>query len=632
LNKNILFFILIVIIVFCGDSVIAADNIHQAAKEGDIKAVIALLKEEPGRLNQQDNNGKTALHHACSHNKDDVAKYLIEKGADLNIKDQDNTTPLHIASAYGNLELVKILIKKGAKSIDEGASWGNHPLHLACQWGHPEVVKFLLDKGADIEARNAVKMTPLICTARESGNLEIAKILVNKGADINATNISNDTALTLSAWRGFKDLVNYLIDQKSIIPEEKLKSVLWFAAEKNLTRLYNYVLQKGLNIKELKDELRTLVHSAASGGAIEIVSSLIKIGFDPNLKDKDGWTPLHYAASQGKSEMIKYLIQKGVDKSSRNLKGETAYHLAVFRDFPETVNLLKSLGVDASEPKFPELIGPYMGQKGPGKKPEMFLPGIVSGHYRAHCSIVFSKDGKEACWTEMYPPREKGYGTGGVMMMKMIGTKWTYPEKSPVMKGEPFFSPNGKKLYFISRKSLENEDNGGKERIWYMEKTSSGWSEAKPLDETVNSMRIHWQFSVDKWDNLFFSSGSNKIFRSENKDGKYGKPVDISKLYNNKTLKGFCPFISPDGSFIIFSSTKKEGGRNIDLFVSFRRNDGTWTNRINLGEDINATGHDIGPVVTLNGKYLFFTSVGKNRPWGIYWVDARILEKLKSEK
>jgi Tol biopolymer transport system component len=217
------------------------------------------------------------------------------------------------------------------------------------------------------------------------------------------------------------------------------------------------------------------------------------------------------------------------------------------------------------------------------------------------------------------------------MMMKMIGTKWTYPEKSSVMEGEPFFSPNGKKLYFISRKSLENEDNGGKERIWCMDKTSTGWSKAKPLDETVNAMRIHWQFTVDKWDNLFFS-GSNKIFRAENKEGKYGKPVDISELYNNKTLKGFCPFISPDGSYIIFSSTKKEGGRNIDLFVSFKRNDGTWTNRINLGEDINATGHDIGPVVTLDGKYLFFTSVGKNRPWGIYWVDARILEKLKSEK
>jgi hypothetical protein len=426
-------------------------------------------------------------------------------------------------------------------------------------------------------------------------------------------------------------LVNYLIDKKSIIPEKKLKMSLWFAAENNLEKLYNYVLQSGLKIKKDNDEFCTLLHLAASGGGVKIVQALISEGFDPNQKDKDGWTPFHYAASQGKINMIKFLLKNGVKKNSRNRKGETAYHLAVFREFSEAAKLLKDMGVDSSKPKFPVLRGKYMGQKPPDLKPRLFLPGIVSGHYHAHSPIVFSVDGKEACWTEMYPPREKGYGTGGVMTMKVVNRKWTLPKKSKMMRGEPFFSPDGKRLYFISREPLPGKKERGKENIWYMEKTKTGWSDPVPVDETINSMNFHWLFSLDKQQNLFFS-GSNTIYRSEYKNGKFEKPVDISKLYNNKTLKGFCPFISPNGDYLLFSAPKSEDRRNIDLYVSFNKKNRTWTDRKNLGENINATGHDIGAVVTPDGKYIFFGSVGKDRIWGIYWVSAKIIEKLKPKE
>jgi Tol biopolymer transport system component len=112
------------------------------------------------------------------------------------------------------------------------------------------------------------------------------------------------------------------------------------------------------------------------------------------------------------------------------------------------------------------------------------------------------------------------------------------------------------------------------------------------------------------------------------------KPVDISVLYKNPTLKGFCPFISPDGDYILFSADKEVGGRSIDLFVSFRKKDGSWTNRIHLGENINGSfnNDNIGAIVTPDGKYLFFISVGKDRPFGIYWVDAKIIEELKPKE
>ncbi|MBN1272901.1 MAG: ankyrin repeat domain-containing protein [Candidatus Aminicenantes bacterium] len=624
--------ILISGIVFCCHHFsLASDEIHEASANGNLKQVMEILKKDPHLLNQPDQNGRTPLHHACITGKNQMAGYLIEQGAELDPKDENKNTPLHIAALRGNLELVKMLLKKGSKSIHEGASWNNNPLHLACERGHPKVVSFLIEHGANIEARNEMKRTPLIAAAREKGDLNAIKILVDKGADIHARDISNDTALTLAAWRGFEDVVDYLVEKESVIPENRMKSALLFSAEKNLYHLYQYLLENGMEIKKIEDEMQTLIHSAAAGGSTEILRSLIKQGFDPDLRDKDGWAPLHYAASQGKLEMIEHLIQIGVDKNCRNKKGETAYHLTSSREFPEAAQKLKDLGVDSSAPRFPDLKGLYMGQKPPGNTPEMFLPGIVSGHYDAHSTIVFSPEGKEACWTEMYPPRGKGYGTSGVMMMKMENGRWTYPEKSTVMDGEPFFSPNGKKLYFLSTKPLPGEKRGGKENIWHMTKTSSGWSEPTPLDNVVNSMELHWHFSLDKKGNLYFANW-NQIFFAENDKGTFKKPVDISELYNNPTLKGFCPFISPDGSYLLFSAPKQEGGRNIDLYISFKQKDGTWTDRIHLGDDINASMHDISAYVSPDEKYLFFTSVGENRPWGIYWVDAKVIEKLKPDK
>lgn len=612
-------------------SLLIADEIHDSAREGDLKKVRAILRDNPDLLNARSDNGATPLHVACWYGKTEVATYLIQKGADINLKAQNNISPLHIAAMTGNLELVKLLLEKGSTSLLEGAEWNNTPLHLACERGHPAVVEYLLDEGANMEARNELKRTPLIAAAREKGDLRVIKILVERGADIHARDISNDTPLTLAAWRGFEDVVNYMIEKKSQIPEDKKWPVLWMAVENNLKVLYNYMLENGLSPDAVKDTHPTLIHSAATGGSIDIVSSLIRKGFDPDFQDKDGWSPLHYAASQGKNEMIDFLINSGVDKNSRNKKGETAYHLAVFREFPESAEKLEKLGVDSTAPRFPELRGQYMGQIPPGDKPEIFLPGIVSGHYHHHSTIVFSPDGKEACWTEMYPPREKGYGTSGVMTMRMVNGIWSYPEKSKVMRGEPFFSPDEKRLYFISRKSPPGKKEEGKENIWYMTRNLAGWSEPVSLDPVVNAMQMHWQFSLDKQGNLYFADW-NCIYYAENDKGKFNKPVDFSELTNNPTLKGYCPFISPDGDYLIFSCDNQENNRSIDLFVSFRKKDDAWTDRINLGESINGTERNIGAFVSADGKYLFFTSAGENRPWGTYWVDAKIIEQLKPKE
>ncbi len=82
------------------------------------------------------------------------------------------------------------------------------------------------------------------------------------------------------------------------------------------------------------------------------------------------------------------------------------------------------------------------------------------------------------------------------------------------------------------------------------------------------------------------------------------------------------PFIAPDGSYLLFS-------RAYDLWVSFREKDGSWSAPIKLGPEVNSPGFELCPVVSADGKYLFFTSA---RGAGIhaYWVGADVIEKARS--
>ncbi|NQV16111.1 PD40 domain-containing protein [bacterium] len=273
----------------------------------------------------------------------------------------------------------------------------------------------------------------------------------------------------------------------------------------------------------------------------------------------------------------------------------------------------------------PEQIGPYMGQDLPGDDPQPFLPEIIFRTYRAHCPIVFSPDGMEAYWAVGKPP------DGAVLGMFMIDGKWTAPEIIANMTGEPSFSPDGDRLYFISKMPIGEGESGAKENIWFMEKTSAGWSAAKPVGEGVNQVSLHFHHSVDENYNMYFSD-YNDLYYSAFTDGKYQEAVDLGEFTGNNTHNGNSPYISPDRSYLLFAAKPNwyAFGRK-HLFVSFRLPDGNWTDRISLGSKINAGNLNDSPRVTPDEKYIFFVSSGDERPWGIYWVSTKILEELRQE-
>lgn len=263
---------------------------------------------------------------------------------------------------------------------------------------------------------------------------------------------------------------------------------------------------------------------------------------------------------------------------------------------------------------FPVLKGPYLGQTPPGKIPELFASGFISND--VHDSPNFSLDEKEFFLGTM---------SEGIKYYKIIDGKWldqgSLPFRQPEICNGIFLSPSGKRIYFLS---YENGD----ENFYYVEKDGFRWSEMKSLGDDANSFKTHWQFSTSKNENLYFPVEDN-IMVSVFDGKKHLKPVYL-KTENNENLKGTTPYIAPDESYLIYSIRKIASDKFSDLFISYRLENNRWTNPIDLGPDINCRDKfDLCPIISPNGKYMFFISRRLSSRFQVFWVSAKIIEDLK---
>jgi Tol biopolymer transport system component len=114
---------------------------------------------------------------------------------------------------------------------------------------------------------------------------------------------------------------------------------------------------------------------------------------------------------------------------------------------------------------------------------------------------------------------------------------------------------------------------------------------------------------------------------------KGGAYTTVESLGNRvRTTSGESePFVSPDESYLIFISQTRPGGiGGWDLWITFREKDGSWTEPSNLGPDVNTADDEYGPRVTPDGQYLFFTRERRGRTMDIYWVSARVIDRLRA--
>ncbi|MFP3015689.1 MAG: ankyrin repeat domain-containing protein, partial [Wolbachia sp.] len=126
-------------------------------------------------VNTRDTVSWTPLHWTSYKGYLEIARFLIEKGADINAADKgpDGKKPIHVAAENGNKGIVELLLNKGL-GVDDTDNQGYTPLHYAASRGRLEVARFLV-----VEYANSIfkynNGSSLLCNAPLSNHLHIIK-------------------------------------------------------------------------------------------------------------------------------------------------------------------------------------------------------------------------------------------------------------------------------------------------------------------------------------------------------------------------------------------------------------------------------------------------------------------------
>jgi len=299
-----------------------------AARQGGMAAIAALL-DNGARMNEVSADSSTALLLATINGNFDVAKLLVERGADVTIASVDGTTPLY---AVFNMQ------------------WARKTLHPQPTTKYEktyylDLARLILDKGADpnaklkkdlwyngfgfsLDSTNATGATAFWKCA-DVADIEGMKLLISRGADSNVKNIDNVTPLLVASGAGYHG------NDDVVTPAGRMAAVRYLVDE----------LHADVNAADGRDGQNAPHTEQTASGQQPVPMMMMMLGRNP----PGGYTALHNAAQRGDNEMILFLVSHGARLDAVAKNGNTVVDMANgprqrVQPFAETIALLEALG------------------------------------------------------------------------------------------------------------------------------------------------------------------------------------------------------------------------------------------------------------------------------------------------
>jgi len=278
----------------------------------------------------------------------------------------------------------------------------------------------------------------------------------------------------------------------------------------------------------------------------------------------------------------------------------------------------------------------YLGMPVPGLTPERFAPGLVCTP-AVELNAVFSPDGREFYFTRLID------GIDTLHQIKFADGKWgaprellLFPNRVRVESADMFISADNRELYFLANFSKRREGQKPNYDLWVSRRVNGDWALAELVPPPVSTVADEMYPILGKDGSLYFSSGregKDCVYRAMRRPaGGFDQPQKVELALKGEGSGDMC--LAPDESYLIMTPQLPGGRGRGDLHVAFRQPDGSWGELISLGDRVNTAAHEWCPMVTPDGKYLFFSRwFGKE--WGdagdgeVYWVDIRILDELR---
>ncbi len=414
------------------------------------------------------------------------------------------------------------------------------------------------------------------------------------------------------------------------IPDNRGRTLLHWAVGCNQKEVFDNLIERGIEINREDKYGFTALYVAVQYNRDSLLNELILLQENEDWKNRQGASLLERAILNQNLSQVQRLVESGIDIEIRNKRGSSPLEISQRIEANEISEWLISKGADESNVRTFTMKGEYMGQPLPGLERTVFAPNFISTEEYEFGS-VFSADG-----TEFYYAIEKNNGPI-IRYSKRTDGVWSLPETilshEEYGYNDPFLSPDEDRLYFISKRGLNGVSAKEDHDIWYVVKEGEGWSEPINAGDNINSGDNEYYISFTEKGTMYFASNVNApeerkghdhdIYYSTFVNGEFQEAVRLEDSINTENYEADV-FVAPDESYLIFCSTRPEGLGRGDLYISYKNDDGSWTQAKNMGTSVNSEHHELCPFVTADGKYLFYTSNQE-----IYWISTEIIEQLR---
>lgn len=263
-----------------------------------------------------------------------------------------------------------------------------------------------------------------------------------------------------------------------------------------------------------------------------------------------------------------------------------------------------------------------------GPVPQILAPGFISTAVTTR-DVALSPDGRELYFC-MAAPRN---AQASIFVSRHVDGAWTEPRVAAFSGStdhidlEPFVSPDGQRLYFVSTRPLPGQESGNS-NIWVVDRQAGAWSEPRPVGAPINTQAEEFFPAVTSEGALYFTRSDstgrgNSIWRSGPLGDGFAPPVRMPDEVNCGTNR-FNATINPAGDRLILSVVGGPDSHGlVDYYLVIRRAGDVWSEPINLGPVVNdGSVGGWSPYVTPDGSEFLFMSarqIGGERFWPTTW-------------
>lgn len=226
------------------------------------RGILELLLRAGADVNSRDEEGSTALCKACYNGQVEIARELLNSGAQAHW-DDSLYLALHLAAYSGSEATIRLLLQHGV-DINSRNTMASHSLHWACLGDHLNIVKLLLEEDLNIDVEDDLGRTPLNW-AIGAQSIDCARFLLDRGCRLC---LQDNTGWT--AWKFTEQ------------------------PEKN-SELIDLLAEYGCDLNEKDADGDTALHIAVLEDNFEAVQCLWKQGCSWEIRNKEEGTPLEYA-------------------------------------------------------------------------------------------------------------------------------------------------------------------------------------------------------------------------------------------------------------------------------------------------------------------------------------------------